>query len=405
MMSTFDIFYSINKALMFLTYPSGLGVPTFGTVGTCTLQGFFTQFGYAAGSYNLVLSLYYFLIINKGMKKEEFAKCWEKWLHGIVVVCHVSFATIGASIGLFNPTAGFCYITPGPYGCNTDPDVACRFQYTAAYFYEAFAQGWIQVAYVVIIVTNLLIWMYVRRQEKDMEKYRTRLTNEEMAERQQKSSYARNVFIQSILYVGAFILCWSWATVYHLVAWTTGASVPWITLLINTFLPLQGFFNAFIYARPRYIRLKKRYGHLSTMQLIKLVFLPEEEGRRGRTTVGDQSTFGSGGARKTTSSSVAETGGREVSESDVAIDNSGVFKSFLKSMNKHGSKRKSGPPSVPVVFEGEWDKPNENEDTKLTSVDEEKGRSEEGEEKRKGEDWTENNPSPAVNVEEEKNEE
>jgi hypothetical protein len=37
------------------------------------------------------------------MKKEDFAKKWEKILHGIVVICHVSFAIIGVSIGRFNP--------------------------------------------------------------------------------------------------------------------------------------------------------------------------------------------------------------------------------------------------------------------------------------------------------------
>eukprot|EP00984_Skeletonema_dohrnii_P016499 scaffold7349_cov129-Skeletonema_dohrnii-CCMP3373.AAC.4 len=227
------------------------------------------------------------------MKKEEFARVWEKVLHGIVVISHLSFAIVGVSIGLFNPTPGFCYITAGPYGCKSNPDVPCPFETTAPYFYEAFAQGWIQVAYVGIIVTNLLIWLSVRRQEKRMEKYRTRsAAAEQLADMEKKSSYARSVFIQSILYVAAFFLTWSWATVFHLVAWTTGRSVPWITLLINTFIPLQGFFNAFIYARPRYIRLKKMHGDFSFKQLITLVFLPqalsvyeEEKGRRGTGTV------------------------------------------------------------------------------------------------------------------------
>jgi len=208
-------------------------------------------------------------------------------LHGIVVVCHLSFAIISVSIGLYNPTPAFCYIAPGPYDCSTNPDVPCRFGTTATYFYEAFAQGWIQLAYVVIIVTNLLIWLSVRRQEKLMKKYQTQLEASRLSDMEKQSSYARSVFIQSILYVGAFFLTWSWATVFHLVWWITGVSASWITLLVNTFIPLQGFFNAFIYARPRYIRLKKMHGDFSFTQLIMLVFLPqslsmpkEERGRR-----------------------------------------------------------------------------------------------------------------------------
>ena len=291
MMSIFDIIYSINKALTFLTYPSDIGVPTFGNDTTCAVQGFFTQFGYATGSYNLVLSIYYYLIINRGMSKEEFTRVWEKALHSIVVTCHLSFAIIGVSIGLFNPTPAFCYIAPGPYGCEEDPNLPCHFERSAAFFYEAFAQGWIQLAYVVIIVTNLLIWLSVRKQEREMEKYQFQLESIRLSAMEEKSSYARNVFIQSILYVGAFVLTWSWATIFHLVWWITGVSASWITLLINTFIPLQGFFNAFIYARPRYIRLKKMHGDLSFQQLITLVFLPEsssmpEEVRNRRSTVG-----------------------------------------------------------------------------------------------------------------------
>ncbi|KAK1735761.1 G protein-coupled receptor family protein [Skeletonema marinoi] len=390
MMSIFDILYSINKALMFLTYPAGLGVPTFGNVATCSLQGFFTQFGYAAGSYNLVLSLYYFLIINKGMKKEEFARVWEKVLHAIIVICHLTFAIVGVAIGLFNPTPGFCYITPGPYGCKNDPNVTCRFETTASYFYEAFAQAWIQLAYVVIIVTNLLIWLFVRRQEKEMEKYKTRsVAAEQLSDMEKKSSYARSVFVQSILYVGAFFLSWSWATIYHLVAWTTGKSVPWITLLINTFLPLQGFFNAFIYARPRYIRLKKKNGHMGFRQLIKLVFLPDDG--RGKSTVANQD-------RNSTlrNSSTGEVG----SDRNVSKKDSNMFKSFLSSLNRKNNREASNT-SVSVMEPKEkaitW-----SDNKPAQEADEEEGKVEEGDETN-GDVSPEGSSSPTV--EEEKSEE
>ena len=283
MMSIFDMFYSLCKALTFLLYPRGLGVPTFGNMATCSLQGFFTQFGYAAGTYNLVLSLYYYLTINRGMKPRDFARVLEKVLHGSVVTLHVSFAIAGASIGLFNPTPSFCYISPAPFGCLGNDDIPCeRFGTTSPYFYEAFGQFWIQLAYVVIIITNLLIWLYVRKQEKQMQKYRmscrTISTDDKFLKMKKSSKHARSVFIQSMLYVGAFVLSWSWATVFHLISWVGGISAFWPTLLINTFLPLQGFWNAFIYARPRYLRIRKKRQSLGFRQVVKLAFLPQVEG-------------------------------------------------------------------------------------------------------------------------------
>ena len=258
-------------------------MPTFGNQATCSMQGFFTQFGYAAGTYNLVLSLYYYLTINRGMKQKDFSRVLEKVLHGSVVTLHVGFAIAGASIGLFNPTPSFCYISPAPFGCLGNDEVPCeRFGTTFPYFYEAFGQFWIQLAYVVIIITNLLIWLYVRKQEKQMQKYRmscrTISTDEKLLKMKKSSKHARSVFIQSMLYVGAFVLSWSWATVFHLISWIGGVSAFWPTLLINTFLPLQGFWNAFIYARPRYLRIKKKRQSLGFGQVVKLAFLPPVEG-------------------------------------------------------------------------------------------------------------------------------
>lgn len=286
MMSLFDIGYSLCKALTFLLYPSGYGVATFGNQATCALQGFFTQFGYAAGSYNLVLSLYYYLTINRGMKQREFARVLEKVLHGLVVTLHIGFAIAGASIGLFNQTPAFCYIAPHPYGCANNPDTPCeRFGTTYPYFYEAFAQFWIQLAYVVIIATNTAIWLYVRRQERAMHAYSTSRrvlttrSDAKLVKMKKKSNHARGVFIQSMLYVGAFLLSWSWATIFHLISWIGGYQAFWPVLLINAFLPLQGFWNAFIYARPRYLRVRRQTGNRPTfLQVLQLAFLPPKPG-------------------------------------------------------------------------------------------------------------------------------
>ncbi len=364
MMSIFDIGYSVNKALMFLTYPSGLGVPTFGNNATCALQGFFTQFGYAAGSYNLVLSIYYYSVINRGMKKQEFARVWEKLLHGIVIICHISFAIIGVSIGLFNPTPGFCYIASAPNAwCKTD-NTCTRFENSAAWFYEAFAQGWIQLAYVGIVVTNALIYLFVRRQENEMAKYRHRgnVVAEQLSDMKKKSSYARTVFVQSILYVGAFFLSWSWATIFHLVGWTTGVSVPWITLLINTFLPLQGFFNAFIYARPRYIRLKRNNVHLSFTQLIKLVFLP------------DTST-GPSTSHLTNNGSSSNINGSANESNKFSF----VFRSFMSCRNRNERTASYPPVSVPETEEAKTKAITWADSKPIQDADDEEGKDVEGE--------------------------
>jgi hypothetical protein len=236
-MSCFDICYSLIKALTFLLYPSGTGIPTFGN-RTCRLQGFFTQFGYSVGMYNLVLSLYYYLTIVKSMKRREFAKCLEKWCHATIICLTLGFAISGVAIGLFNPTPAFCYIAPqGPPGC-ASAGTCTKFGDSFPIFYELFAQLWIQIAYVGVIGMNVAIWWIVRCQEKTMHKYTQSCP--QYHEQKTKYKHARKVFVQSMLYVGAFLLSWSWATVFHLIGWISGYQALWPVLLINLFLPMQG---------------------------------------------------------------------------------------------------------------------------------------------------------------------
>ena len=100
-------------------------------------------------------------------------------------------------------------------------------------------------------------------------------------------------------------------------------------MIVSIFNPLQGFFNAFIYARPRYLRLKKKNKHMGFKQLIKLSFLPDD---------------GRGGTR-------SPANGSNLRLSDSAHQSkksSNVFRSFLSSLT-----RKETTASYPAVSETE----------------------------------------------------
>ena len=45
-----------------------------------------------------------------------------------------------------------------------------------------------------------------------------------------------------------------------------------ISLVIVIFTPLQGFFNAFVFARPTYIRLRRAKPELGRLQTVKMIF-------------------------------------------------------------------------------------------------------------------------------------
>ena len=79
---------------------------------------------------------------------------------------------------------------------------------------------------------------------------------------------------RSTLYIGAYLLSWLGPTVYHLLSWITGYQAFWSLMVLVILTPLQGFFNAFIYARPSYLRMREADPNLSRWVAVKHSFFP-----------------------------------------------------------------------------------------------------------------------------------
>jgi hypothetical protein len=73
--------------------------------------------------------------------------------------------------------------------------------------------------------------------------------------------------------VVAFIVCWLGPTVFHLADWIAGYKAFWAVMIIVIFTPLQGFWNAFVYARPTYLRLRRKDPDIGRYMAVKMVFL------------------------------------------------------------------------------------------------------------------------------------
>ena len=137
-LSVYDLLYSANKALLFLTHPKVQGI--LGAQGystSCALQGFFTHLGYAANCYSSFLGSFFYLTICHGVKSRTFAQRSEPILHVAITVLFMTLASYSVSIGLYNPTGAFCFIAPWPPRCNGNPDVDCeRFGDTHSLYYN-----------------------------------------------------------------------------------------------------------------------------------------------------------------------------------------------------------------------------------------------------------------------------
>ena len=82
---------------------------------------------------------------------------------------------------------------------------------------------------------------------------------------------SRMIAIQGLLYVGAFYVTWLFPTISRITELVAGSNYFPIQFLDAFLLPLQGFFNFFIYIRPRYLtnrKLNPNDGFLKTLRVV-----------------------------------------------------------------------------------------------------------------------------------------
>jgi hypothetical protein len=84
----------------------------------------------------------------------------------------------------------------------------------------------------------------------------------------------RQTALQAALYIGAFILTYLWTSVLRLMENDGKVSSGYfsVALLSAFFYPLQGFFNFFIYIRPRYVELSRQHPSETKVDVLGRIF-------------------------------------------------------------------------------------------------------------------------------------
>lgn len=271
-MSIYDLLHSLPFAWTFLLFPKGYGLPgAQGTTSTCRMLGFFIELGGGStGACNALLSIYYWLRICKGVRPSTFAK-YEPFAYVVIFSIFCCLATTGVVIKLFNPGIGTCFILSYPPGCETGPGTPpCdRFPRESLGLYlQLFFLMWIQMYVIIVTITHILIWRHVRKQDKTINRY----LEEQTLEQAQTARRSRSVAVQSTLYVCSFISCWIGPIILFIIGSILRYQSFWGVLVTNILTPLQGFWNAFVFARPMYSRIREKYPEIGRFEVVKIVF-------------------------------------------------------------------------------------------------------------------------------------
>eukprot|EP00934_Nitzschia_sp_Nitz4_P002311 Nitzschia sp. Nitz4//scaffold402_size10731//6926//8110//NITZ4_009060-RA/size10731-processed-gene-0.7-mRNA-1//1//CDS//3329551076//2311//frame0 len=293
-LSVCDIVSSLNLALSPFMLPSATSqrVWATGNDATCSMNGWFYQFSFSATLYNGMLSYYYLLTVRFGVKRAVFAAKYEIWMHAAIWIWSLATASFGAGIGLFNELAlGFgCWASDYPENCEVIDIDTC----TSHLYGWAIGAVPTVLVFLSLFVNNLVIFFYVRQILAPRRELR-----DERAMMQ--ATQINEVATQGYLYVGTFLLAFVPAATVRILEslnYTAQDEAQFFGFLVLTafFQPLQGFFNAMVFNKPNYLRIRTAFPELKWYEAVREALLLSDVPRLTSTAAHEQSAT-KGGSR------------------------------------------------------------------------------------------------------------
>jgi hypothetical protein len=309
LISIFDILSSIGHIM------APWGVIEDETV--CTIQGFLVTVGICGSTfYSLSMSIYFLLVIKYNLKDAFISRRVEPFLHTVPVLYSLTNGIYLVATQNFNPSGPICFIESRPLNCFDDPDVDCiskgkpQILKIIAYVIPVFIAFLFNCIILLTIYqavysqSKQLTQLYSRtcqqhqslashigqregeedEEEQDMEVkgcskiYKCCLPNStppvQMGPLAARLSQPSQAMIQRLkeisnrltAYAIGFLMTYVFPIIYRF--WehygSDEAGEPFvIVFLARFFVPLQGFFNIFIYTHPHVISFRRRNNECS----------------------------------------------------------------------------------------------------------------------------------------------
>jgi len=280
-MSFFDILASISNSFSTAALPQIKETEDmkniYGTIGnesTCIAQGFFLQLGIAVPMYNAALCLYYLFSIRYNMNEKRLSGVFERIVHALVITCALTTAIISVILDLIHDTGLFCWLAEYPLNCRLDSNINCttNYNHTLIFLFGVFP---VCLSFLIVAVAMLLVYLSIHNNYLKMRRYS--FGGEHSSGVLNLLREKKQTATQATLFVLAFILTWIMPLI-NIILITSYQRVPFSTALMQGFLmPLQGFWNALIYARPLYGKLRKDNPDRKLSWILKAVIFPTVE--------------------------------------------------------------------------------------------------------------------------------
>ena len=270
-MSAMDILQSTAQAFSSLPMPKETK-NVYGAIGnetTCVVQAFIGVLGCAVPMYNGSLAIYYLLTVRFNVKDEILRRKVEPFLHFFSLCYPLVVAILGLVFDMYGPeNAYICQISPSSDTFQNHEDNSTKIR---NYFIMLIVFSTFFLIFIVLVCMGMVTFSVLLPPKSQASKLgqTNKISNKiaeessviyQGAQRLEKRCYyddntKRSVMIQAGLYALFCVLTLFFAVLDSILVMTQDSRVFAVTVSTKIFFPLQGFFNYFVFVRPRVNRL------------------------------------------------------------------------------------------------------------------------------------------------------
>ncbi len=276
-LSCCDIVASCTYALGPFLLPSETSqrVWAIGDDASCQKLGFLMQLSTLwAVWYNAILSFYYLLTVRFQVKRKAFCRKYELWMHLPGAIFFPTTAVMGYIGGWYaeEELAMTCWIGDIKTGCDDSGNCSGDWGELIAYTFGALPTI---ITLLSVVINNIVIIVYVRKSLIAGNNATPGTENNETERQEIQTRLSKEAAMQGFLYVTTFLITILPAFTIQILDGSFGydesdqGRVYPLLVLNSILLPLQGFFNVFIYVRPSYSRFSTANPEKSTWFILK----------------------------------------------------------------------------------------------------------------------------------------
>lgn len=321
MLSLSDVVVSLGTLFAQLTYPEGAFGGTalsMGNTASCTYQGYISSMGMVSGALsNAFLSVYFLRIVHqqRGANHEGAFQRYFQVCTAIFLILPHSQGLAGVATESINPVgyASTCWFTFYEYECGLGDSLTCSRGSNTGELLSYTVLLSLVAASAVAFVNTIRVWLAYRetilKVRRNFSMASVRLATEDETsrttasrrnsfsmsasfrslqhssrhQRNQNDEYLRQVTIQAIWYAIVYFNQFAWVALAKILEVALPPDADMIPAVVLCYLlqPTNGLFNAIIYIRPRFTRIRKEHSKISRTKALWLVVADVADDERG----------------------------------------------------------------------------------------------------------------------------